>query len=99
MEEGLHLARRCGLGLYQIELLTVKAELLLSESQAAAAEQSAREALRLASCPECQFRWGAAEAGELLGQALVAQDRLTEGMAALNEARSLRMRSKEESSG
>jgi hypothetical protein len=91
VDEGLHLARRCGLGLYQIELLAVNAELLLSESQAVAAEQSAREALRLASSPECQFRWGTVEAGEWLGRALMAQDRLVEGMEALKEAQSLRM--------
>jgi hypothetical protein len=91
VEEGLHLARRCGLGLYHIELLAVSAELCLHESQPAAAEQSAREALGMACAAECQFRWGAAEAGQLLGQALMAQDRLVEGMAELEKARSLRM--------
>ncbi len=91
VDEGLHLARRCGFGLYHIELLTVSAELLLADSQAVAAEQAAREALRMASSPECQFRWGAAESARLLGEALLAQDRLTEGMAAIKEARSLRM--------
>ena len=45
----------------------------------------------MACAAECQFRWGAAEAGQLLGQALMAQDRLVEGMAELEKARSLRM--------
>ena len=70
VQEGLHLARRCGLGLYHIELLTVSAELSLRESQPIAAEQAAREALRLAAAPECQFQWGAAQAGKMLAQAL-----------------------------
>ena len=91
VDEGLHLARHCGLGLYHIELLAVRAELFLSDSQPAAAEQAAREALRMASDPKCQFRWGAAEAGDLLGKALLAQDRLAEGMEAIKEARKLRL--------
>ncbi len=74
--EGLHLARRCGLGLYQIELLIARARLLMND--AVAAEEAAREALRMAAAPECQFRWGAAEAGKLLGQALEAQGRVEE---------------------
>ena len=48
LDEGLHLAGRCGLGLYHIELLCGQAELLLDSSRAGAAERPAREALRLA---------------------------------------------------
>ena len=77
--DGLHLARRSGLQLYHVELLSVSAELSLHEMQAAAAESAAREALRLAG--ECKFRWGAAQAGQWLVKALVAQDRLQEGRA------------------
>ena len=33
----------------------------------------AREALQRASAADCQFQWGAAEAGHLLGQALAAR--------------------------
>jgi hypothetical protein len=80
------------LGLYLIELLCVQAELLLSETNAAAAEASAREAVRLASAPECQFLWGGAEAGHLLGRALLAQDRPDEARTVLKEVRSLRIR-------
>jgi hypothetical protein len=54
-------------------------------------EHRAREALGMASSPECQIRWGAAEAAELLGRALIAQDLLVEGAAALTAAQSLRM--------
>src|SRR5262249_20946057 len=74
LDEGLHLARHCGLGLYHVDLLCEQAELGLAEEEAAAAEASAREALRRASAAECQFLWGAAEAGHLLGQALVLQE-------------------------
>ena len=77
VNEGLHLARQSGLGLYQIELLCVQAELLLGGAQAAApllgggrrtaAERSAREAVRLATAPECQFAWGYVEGGPPAG--------------------------------
>ncbi len=73
LDEGLHLASQCGLGLLHVELLCAQADLLLSDHQPAAAEASAVEARRLAD--GCQFRWGAIEAGCWLGQALLAQDK------------------------
>ena len=76
VEEGVHLARRCGLLLYLVELLSVRAEFFLSQSQPVAAEQAAREAHGTASAPECQFGWGAAEAGHWLGHSLLAQARV-----------------------
>src|SRR5260370_15249825 len=42
--EGLHLSRRCGLGLYHIELLCEEAELFLGVGDVTAAEHSARAA-------------------------------------------------------
>jgi hypothetical protein len=90
IEDGVHLARRCGLRLYLVELLSLRAELFLNESQPSAAEQVARESLALASAPDCQFQWGAAEAGHLLGHSLLAQARLVEARAALGDARALR---------
>ncbi len=66
--EGLHIARQSGLGLYLVELLCSRAELLLDRSQAVEAEGPAREALRFASMVDCQFLWGAAQAGHLLGR-------------------------------
>jgi hypothetical protein len=89
LEEGLHLARRCGLGLYHVELLIAQAEFALIESQAVAAERAAREALGMASAVECQFRWGIGAAGQLLGKALLAQGRLEEGRVVLEEARNV----------
>ena len=90
--EGLHIARRCGLGLYHVELLSMQAELLMASAQAVGAEDSAREAMRLASSAGCQFIWGVAEAGQLLGRALARQGRSEEALAALEEVRSLRAR-------
>ena len=92
LEEGLHLANRCGLVLYHIELLSMRAELLMASAQAVGAEDSAREAMRLASSAACQFIWGVAEAGQLLGRALARQGRSEEALAALEEVRSLRAR-------
>ena len=79
VDEGLHLARQSGLWLYHVELLCVQTELLLTGGQSAAlllggaqaadAVRSAREAVDLASLSSCQFAWGAAEAGHLLGLA------------------------------
>jgi hypothetical protein len=92
VDEGLHIARRCGLGLYQVELLCVQADLLLSGSQEVGAEHSAREALRLATLPESHFIWGAVEAGHLLGQSLVAQRRVEEARPILEKVLSRRLR-------
>jgi hypothetical protein len=92
VDEGLHLAGQCGLGLYHVELLCEGAELCLMRSDAGAAEEMAREALRRASAAECQFMWGAAEAQHLLGQALARQQRGKEARAVLEEALELRWR-------
>jgi hypothetical protein len=91
LDDGMHLARRCGLVLYHIELLAASAELCLIESQPAAAEQAARESLRMAAAPDCQFRWGAGAAAHLLGEALLAQARPNEAQSVLEEARSVRV--------
>jgi hypothetical protein len=92
VDEGLHLSRQCGLGLYQIELLCEGAELCLLREDAVRAEQLAREALQQASAADCQFLWGAAEAGHLLGQALAAQQRPKEARPILETALALRCR-------
>jgi hypothetical protein len=51
---------------------------------------SAREAFELASSSECQFLWGAAEAGHLLGRALSACGRVAEARAALQRTLTIR---------
>jgi hypothetical protein len=85
-EEGLHLAERADLGLYRIELLCERAEECLARGEGAPAERPAREALRHATAANCRFRWGAAEAGHLLGQALFSQGRVAEARHVLDEA-------------
>jgi hypothetical protein len=90
VDDGLHLARQSGLGLYHIELLCELAELFLRADDWSAAE-SAREAYRLASAPECQYLWGAAAAGHLLGGALIGMKRLEEARSTLEAAHSLRL--------
>jgi hypothetical protein len=91
MDEGLHIARQSGLGLYLVELLCERAELLLNRSADAEAEDPAREAYRIASMAQCQFLWGAAQAGHLLGRALIGQRRLEEARDVLEDTRSLRI--------
>ena len=90
--EGLHLARQCGLGLYHIDFLCVQAELFFCAAEPAAAAEAAREAHQLASATDCQFAWGAAESGHLLGRALVALKRPDEARLILEEVRTLRLR-------
>jgi hypothetical protein len=91
VDEGLHLARQCGLGLYHVELLCEQAELFLARADAPAAETVAREALRRASAADYQFLWGATQAGHLLGQALIRQKRMPEARAVLGKALALRL--------
>jgi hypothetical protein len=92
VDEGLHLARQSGLGLYLVELLCEGAELYLLRCDAGGAEEPAREALRRASSSECQFMWGAAAAGHLLGQALAMQGRAKEARTQLEETLEMRSR-------
>jgi hypothetical protein len=92
VDEGMHLARRCGLGLYHVELLCEQAEAFLADGDAAAAEAAAREALQRASAADCQFQWGAAEAGHLLGQALAARQDHRGAVGVLQETLDLRQR-------
>jgi len=91
VNEGLHIARQSGLGLYMVEVLCERAELLLDRSQPVEAEGAAREALRFASMVDRQFLWGSAQAGHLLGRALIAQERSDEARAILEETRTLRL--------
>jgi hypothetical protein len=92
VEEGLHLARPCGLGLLHVELLCEGAQVSLMGGDPAGAERLARDALGRATAAGCQFLWGAAEAGHLLGQALAAQRRPREARPVLEEALAWRCR-------
>jgi tetratricopeptide (TPR) repeat protein len=92
VNEGLHLARACGLGLYHVELLCVQAEISLARGDAPAAERVAGEALWRATAADCRFAWGEAQARHRLGQALAAQGRAREAREALEAALELRRR-------
>jgi hypothetical protein len=89
VDEGVHMARQSGLGLYHILLLNARAEILLRADSDSAAD-SAREARALALATTCRFRWGASEAGQLLGQALAARLRFGEARAVYEETLALR---------
>jgi hypothetical protein len=92
VEEGLSLARRCGLGLYHVEFLCEQAEQFLGAGDAAAAEPAARDAWRRAAAADCRFLWGAAQAGHLLGQALATRGDGGTAAVVLLEALDLRRR-------
>src|SRR5262249_32926259 len=83
LDEGLHVARHCGFRLHEIELLCELAELELAGSRDTGAVRSARAAYELASAPDCQFAWGAAAAGHILGAALLSCGRHDDARAAL----------------
>jgi len=76
VNEGLHLARIHGLGLYHIELLCLQGEISLARGDAPSAERLAREALWRATAVDCQFAWGEAEARQLLDKARAMQQHL-----------------------
>ena len=92
LDEGLLLTRQCGLWIYQVEMLCLQASLLMKDSDAVAAEHSARTAVAIGAAVECQYQWGVARAGHLLGRALVAQDRQSEVRPLLEGVLALRRR-------
>src|SRR5262249_45660708 len=84
-DAGIRLARQCGLGLYLIELLCAQAEICLARADYPAAEHFAAAALERAQSPDCQFLWGAADAGNLLGWALLRQGRADDARPFLSQ--------------
>lgn len=73
LEEGIHIARECGFGLWLIELLNERAKLMLRLKLPQEAESDAREAFESASSPECRFQFGEMEARQLLKESFAAQ--------------------------
>jgi hypothetical protein len=92
VDEGIHLTRHAGLGLYLVELLCEQAELCLARADAVAAAAAAAAALERAAAPDCRFRWGEAEAGHLLGRSLAAQERSADAQEILKKTLALRCR-------
>jgi hypothetical protein len=92
LDEGLHMARQAGLVLISVELLCEQAALFLARGNAVAASAPAREALRMACAENCQFVWGAAQAGHLLGESRARQNMPEQARARLARTLALRER-------
>jgi hypothetical protein len=92
IDEGLSLAAHCGLRLSHVDLLCLSAGMALKDSQPSEAEQAARTAVKIASAADCEFQWGAAKAGHLLGRALLAQERREDARQVLEKVCTLRER-------
>jgi hypothetical protein len=73
LDEGTHIARESGFGLWLIELLIERARLQMIQKDYIGAEGSAQEAFELASSPECRFHFGETEARALLKETFSAQ--------------------------
>jgi tetratricopeptide (TPR) repeat protein len=71
-EVGLLHSVACGYGLLRIELLVTMARIRLAWPDPPKAIQAAREALDLASHPECLYAWGEADAAQVWGEAYFA---------------------------
>jgi hypothetical protein len=71
-ETGVLHAVSSGFGLLRIELLVVLARIRLAWPDPPKAIQAAREALDLATHPDCQFAWGEADAAQVWGEAYFA---------------------------
>jgi uncharacterized protein DUF4062 len=75
-ESGLLHAVACGYGLLRIELLVALARIRLAWPDPPKAIQAAREALDLATHPDCGYAWGEADAAQAWGEAYFANGEL-----------------------
>ncbi|MBM3728018.1 MAG: hypothetical protein FJW40_21655 [Acidobacteria bacterium] len=91
-DAGLLHAVACGYGLLRIELLIVISRIRLAWPDAPAAIQAAREALDLASHPDCGYAWGEADAAQAWGEAYFAANDLTLARRAFTRALAVRER-------
>lgn len=91
-ESGLLHAVSCGYGLLRIELLVAMARISLAWPDAPKAIQAAREALDLATHPDCQYAWGEADAAQVWGEAYFANHEPTLAKRALTRALEVRKR-------
>lgn len=91
-EAGLLHAVACGYGLLRIELLIALARIRLAWPDPAAAIQAAREALDLASHPDCGYAWGEADAAQVWGEAFFANGELALAQRAFTRALGVRQR-------
>ena len=91
-ETGLVHAVACGYGLLRIELLVALARIHLAWPDPAKAIQSAREALDLATHPDCQYAWGEADAAQVWGEAYFANHEPALAHRAFTQALAVRKR-------
>jgi tetratricopeptide (TPR) repeat protein len=91
-EAGLVHAASCGYGLLRIELLIAIARIGLAWPDPPKAIQAAREALDLATHPDCGYSWGKANAAQVWGQAYAANHEPTLAKRAFTQAIEVRRR-------
>jgi tetratricopeptide (TPR) repeat protein len=91
-ELGLLHAETCGHKLLRIELLIALARLRLAWPDPPAAIQAARQALDLATGPECGYAWGEADAAQAWGEAFVANGEPELAQRAFSRAHVVRQR-------
>jgi hypothetical protein len=89
---GLQQARSCEYLLLRIELLIVLARIWLAWPAPSKAVQAAREALDLASDPDCDYAWGQADAAQVWGEGYYATNE--GGLAKGAFARALQVRTR-----
>jgi tetratricopeptide (TPR) repeat protein len=91
-ETGLLHAVACGFGLLRIELLVTLARIRLAWPDPPKAIQAAREALDLATHPDCGYAWGEADAAQAWGEAYFANGELALARRAFTRALEVRQR-------
>jgi hypothetical protein len=91
-ETGLLHAVSCGYGLLRIELLIKLARIRLAWPAPLKAIHAAREALDLATHPDCQYAWGEADAAQVWGEAHFANHEPGPAHRAFTQALAVRKR-------
>jgi hypothetical protein len=91
-ETGLLHAVSCGYVLLRIELLVALARIRLAWPDPPTAVQAAREALDLATHPDCLYAWGEADAAQVWGEAYFANHEPALAHRALTQALAVRRR-------
>ncbi|WP_236580654.1 hypothetical protein [Rubrivivax sp. A210] len=91
-DDGLRQARLCGYRLRLIELLVTKSAIDLARPDPGQALAAAREALDLATAPECRDAWGEADAAHAWGLAFEALGEREHAQRAFQQALAVRER-------
>ncbi len=91
-EDGLRQARLCGYRLKEIELLVTLSAIHLAWPDPPQALAAARQALDLATAPDCGDAWGEADAAQAWGQAFVALGQPEQASRAFTQALAVRER-------